>query len=587
MSHVVRLTAALALLLLLVSPLSAIADDSPQNALVEVTIDDIGEAPAGLRALDLLVTVERVVAGNVPGTSLIVRVPDGERAPGLELGERVRLALAPGNDGSFRIRRIEREGGPGGGADEAGQAVTVAIEPPPLALRTGEAVAFHAVFSGPARSARWETEAGAFAFSEAACAADTFCAHHVFTRPGTYQVKVTATGAQGQSAEATRTVVVEGDEVRLKGRESLLQSVLSAPLGAAGKLQSDVWLHNAGDAPVLVRATFVPRGLPTRGGSQAVREVTVSPGTSVFLPDVLGGLFGEGDQQGSLSLAYLLPLDQGEAAPQVFAYSRSAAEPLDPEEASRFGQLIPEEPEATWSAAERIVTGILEGNGYVGTVAAVNLEGVGGQVTVTLEDADGDPVGRPGVLTLAPRTLRMQPLSRLFPDVVGRRGPFTARFASNGIRFTASTTLLEVESEDQVFLPAAPVTAGAEGDLFVPRVVRGRGQLDTFQTSRLTAFNPADQGRLLTLEFWERGQDNTEPRTAYRFLEPGRSLIVGDVLRDLFGVDEGIGALRVNWSGAAGPAPRLVSTISTGAAGSGGQLGALGSPRSPAPASGR
>jgi len=569
MSHAVRHAATLALLLFLLTPATGFAAEA---ALVEATIDAIEAAPTGVPATDHLVTVERVLEGSVPGTSLIVRVPREERSPELQAGARVRLALVPGSDGSFRLRRIERLGQVPV-AEPAGQEVpvTVGIAPPFLALRTGEAVLFQAGFGGPARSARWEIGTEALAFSDAPCADDTFCAHHVFTRPGTYRIKVTASGPEGQTAESSRTVLVEGDEVRLTGRESLLQNVLSAP----GGVQSDLRLHNAGEVPVLVRATFVPRG-----GSSGVREVTISPGTSVLLPDVVEGLFGQTDQQGSLSLSYLLPLSKSDSSPLVFAYSRSAVASADPAGGS-FGQLIPEEPESGWSAAERIAVGLLEGNGFVSTLSAVNLEGVRGQVTVTLQDGEGEPVGEPAVLTLGPRSPRFQPLSRMFPAAVGRRGPFTAHFRSNGIRFTASTTLLEIESQDQTFIPAAPVDAvevaqGTAGDLFFPRVVRGPGLFDTFQTSRLAAFNPATQGRLLTLEFWERGHDNLAPRTAYRYVEPGQSLLVKDVLQDLFGVDAGIGALHVSWSGPAGPAPRVLSlTVAGTAGGQGKRFGTL------------
>ena len=575
MSHAVRLAAKLALLLLLISPVPGFSTQATQAALVEVTIDAIETAPAGAPATDHLVTVEQVLQGSVPGTSLIVRVPREERAPELRTGERVRLSLIPGNDGSFRIRRVERAGQEPAAVGRTDQdlPVTVALTLPFQTLQTGEAVPFQAGFTGPARSARGEIGAGALAFSDGPCAAETFCAHHIFTRPGTYRIRVTATGLQGQIAETTRTVFVEGDEVRLTGRESLLQNVLSAPGGA----QSDLRLYNAGEVPVLVRATFVPRG-----ASAGVREVTVSPGTSVFLPDVVAGLFGQRDQQGSLSLYYLLSLPDSDARPLVFAYSRSAADSADPAGAS-FGQHIPEEPESGWSAAERIAPGILEGNGFVSTLSAVNLEGVRGQVTVSLRDEDGELVGEPAVLTLGPRNLRLQAVSRMFPAVVGRRGPFTAHFTSNGISFTASTTLLEIESQDQIFIPAAPVDAGSPekaggtaatttGDLFFPRVVRGPGPFDTFQTSRLTAFNPTDQGRLLTVEFWERGHDNLAPRTAYRYVEPGRSLLVNDILLDLFGVEAGIGALRITWSGPAGPAPRVLSVMASGTAGTAGGL---------------
>lgn len=222
--------------------------------------------------------------------------------------------------------------------------------------------------------------------------------------------------------------------------------------------------------------------------------------------------------------------------------------------------------EAGWMAAEKIVTGIYEGNGFVSTLAALNLQETGGNVTVFLRDAEGELVGSPVPVLFGSRSLRLLPLSRMFPEVVSRRGPFTIELVSNDIFFAASTILLEIESKDRIFIPATPVDSGtaAAGEMFFPRVVHMRGPFDTALNSRLVAFNPAGEGRLLTLEFWERGQDNMAPRTAYRYVEAGRSLRVDDILPDLFGVDDGIGALRVTWSGPAGPAPRIVTLMFSG-----------------------
>jgi hypothetical protein len=374
MSHSCRTSTALTLLLLLTT--SASAQTLPAAALLEgaavaeVVVEDVGSAPADLPAVDHLVTVERVLQGSVPGTSLIVRVPLGQR-PVLRAGERAVLSLTPARDGSFRLLRLMAES-PGG-----------TIE-----------------------------------------AADT-------------------------------------------------------PLGSE---------------------SFDP-------------------------------FAGEG------------------------------------------------EPESGWSAAEKIVTGIFEGNGFVSTLAALNLEDVAGKATVLLKDADGELVGDPAVLFFGPRALRVQPLSRMFPEVVSHRGPFTVELVSNGILFAASAILLEIESEDQIFIPASPMEtdgAASSGEMFFPRVVHGHGPFDTLLTSRLVAFNPAAEGRLLTFELWERGQDNTAPRTAYRYVEPGRSLRVDDVLLDLFGLEDRIGALRVVWSGPAGPAPRIVSLMFSGTdGGQGKRFGAL------------
>ena len=375
MSHPCRPSTALVLLLLLLIAAPGHAIPSGASAVAEVVVEDVESAPAGVPAVDHLVQVERVLEGSVPGTSLIVRVPVAQGAPGLQLGEHAVLSLAPSHDGSFRLLGVERGGSSGAAAEPA------------------------------------------------SLAQDPF-----------------------------------------------------------------------------------------------------EPATASF-----GTLTGR--------------VDDG------------------------------------WMAAEKIVTGIFEGNGFVGTLAALNHQDIDGRVTVLLRDAEGEPVGSPVSLHFPPRGLRLLPLSRMFPDVVSRRGPFTVELVSSDIFFSASTVLLEIDSRDQIFIPATPMDAGGTatgGEMFFPRVVHTHGLFDTSLASRLVAFNPAGEGRLLTLEFWERGQDNTAPRTAYRYVEPGRSLRVDDVLPDLFGVEDGIGALRVTWSGPAGPSPRIVTLMFSGAAnGQGKRFGTL------------
>lgn len=435
-----RLTFPLALLsLLIATPGRAEGPASSQppatvETTAEVTVASVERAPTPRPATDYLVTVERLLRGSIPGTSLIVRVP-GQGVRGLQAGTRAVLSLAPAEDGSFRLLRAQAPRDENAGRPPLSP-VTVAITSPGEIVASGGQIELRAAFTGPARSAIWEISPGTFLDSAAPCAPQTFCARHVFPRPGAYQIKVTILGEQGQTSQTLHTLLVE---------------------------------------------------------------------------NVSGG-----------------------------------------------------------SADEKVVTGLFEGNGFVSSLAAINLDGSAGRISIALKDFDGALVGSPAVVAVDRHSLLVQPISRLFPQVVGRRGPFSAHFTSDGALFTASATLLDVETDDRIFLPAFPVRTGdteaAAGELFLPRVVRG-SVAGTFQTSQLTAYNPAagpGQGRLLTLELWERGQDNLHPRTAYRFVDPGRTLLVDDILLDLFGLEEGIGALRVSWSGAEGPAPRLVGLTFAG-----------------------
>lgn len=113
--------------------------------------------------------------------------------------------------------------------------------------------------------------------------------------------------------------------------------------------------------------------------------------------------------------------------------------------------------------------------------------------------------------------------------------------------------------------------------LLIPRVSRGPGAFNTFQFSRLVAANPSAQPRELLCQLWLRGQDGrTSNRIVTLTVPPQGSVFVEDVLHDLFGLSEGLGALRITWNGAEGPAPRVLSfAVSTASGGAGARFAAL------------
>lgn len=88
-----------------------LADQAGVIAQVEITA--VGPGPAGeVPATDYLAEISEVVKGDVPGSTIVVRVPGGERADGLSLkvwgapefavGERALLFLEAGADGVYR-----------------------------------------------------------------------------------------------------------------------------------------------------------------------------------------------------------------------------------------------------------------------------------------------------------------------------------------------------------------------------------------------------------------------------------------------------------------------------------------------------
>ena len=423
----------------------------------------------------------------------------------------------------------------------------------PLPWTVGQVIEFRGAFTGPAVGARWSFGSGGFALPEGPCSATEFCGSYIFRGAGTFEVSVEIEGDFGQAATAaTQLEITEGDTELVEER-SLIKSVIFGPRGNTGTFETNLWVHNDSTHSSLVEVAFLPRGVG--GPGRVIRSVIVGAGETFFAENLLDTIFEVDSGQGSIELSYYTPLGAGEARGQIRAISRSFVE-LDA--GGSFGQFVGEDVGSSWSATPKTAIGILEGEDFISTLLAANLDDRSGRVTLELFDATGDPVGDPVALGLGPNTMRFRPTREMFPEVANRQGPFTARFSSNGIRFAASATLLEADSEDQIFLSAkdedsSPVV------FYVPRVVRAAGQFDVFLTSWLVAVNESTSPTDLSVELWLRGQANTEPLTARRTVSPGETLVIRDVFSELYHLEDGTGALRVTWDNDQGQAPKLLS----------------------------
>lgn len=465
--------------------------------------------------------------------------------------------LSPSTQYSYQVgafnSRGERKSGVVAVTTAAVTPVSVAIAPPAAGATTGVAIAFVANFTGPVRSARWSFGGNAFGISGEPCGASQVCGQHIFRQPGTTTVTVTAVGDLGQTATASRSLVVAGAPQSLNQARSAIQSVIFGPRGDTGTFESNCWFHNASESAALVEVSYLPRGAsPT---APEAHEFTIGSRQSVLLENIVASVFGEQNSQGALLLRHHAALGSA-GAPDVRTICRSFVT-LTGSEAS-FGLFVPENGEGGWTAAPKVVTGLIQDATMGANVQALNVDATGGTVFVEILDAAGAPLGPPAALALGVNTMRSRPLVQLFPSVATRTGPFTARFTSSGIRFVASATLLESSSEDQIYIDAT--TEGSfPNPAFIPRVSRAQSQFNAFLVTQLLVKNEAAVPTHLSIELWRRGQANLSPPTVTREVPAGALLVVEDVIRDLFGLNEGVGALRITATNSENKAPRIQS----------------------------
>ena len=447
------------------------------------------------------------------------------------------------------------------GKGESSKVSTTVVVPPPTpvstaiqavgALQVGQEVIFRATFSGPVESARWSFGGDAMGFNEKICAPSTFCRTQLFLDPGAATATVTVVGDFGQTAVATVPFTVADAPVTPVESDAFIQSVILGPRGNTGTFKTDLWLHNEGPA-AQVDLTFVPRGLSVT--PLGPKTLTLADGESIYLQNALASLFNLTSGQGALQVRARTV--SGE--PGVTAFSRSYVE-LPNKADGTFGQFVPGQADETWTADEKLVSGVQEGGGWLGSILAANVDSASGRVDMQLFDASGVEVTPARSFDLAPQTVRSQTIAQLFPGSAGRPGPFTLRFQSNGIRFLASSTLLETGSEDQIFLPALESAESAAAEFLIPRVAKGPGRFDVTLESQVAVLNNAGVPTSLTFQLLERGQDNTAPRTAVRTVPANGVLFLADAIADLFNLTESTGALRVRWNNTQGIAPRVLS----------------------------
>ncbi|HLI57044.1 MAG TPA: hypothetical protein VKY26_08415, partial [Actinomycetota bacterium] len=92
---------------------------------------------------------------------------------------------------------------------------------------------------------------------------------------------------------------------------------------------SDLYINNPSTNPITVQLEFRKRGLPETNPPQASK--TIAPGATLYIPDVLGGLFNRANVAGFVSLT----VTQGDSSPLITSYNTTTGA-----DGKQFGQTI-------------------------------------------------------------------------------------------------------------------------------------------------------------------------------------------------------------------------------------------------------
>jgi PKD repeat protein len=182
---------------------------------------------------------------------------------------------------------------------------------------TGKAVTFTATATDAA-TYQWN-------FGDGGTAA-TPSASHAFAQPGSYLVSLTVTKGSA-TATKSRRLIITGSAPPPPSKSVVLPWI--AQTRGALVQSSDLYVHNPSANPMSVTLAFRKRGLPDTNPPQASK--TIAPGATVYVPDVLGGLFNRENVAGFVALT----VDQGDMAPVITSYNTTFQA-----DGKQFGQTI-------------------------------------------------------------------------------------------------------------------------------------------------------------------------------------------------------------------------------------------------------
>lgn len=301
--------------------------------------------------------------------------------------------------------------------------------------------------------------------------------------------------------------------------------------------RTDVELSNASTSPRAVLAYFWPRGLDNL--SAEATTIGLAPGENRFLADVVSTLFGRTEAAGAITF------DSDGSA--VLATSRTYT--LDAS-AGSYGQGIaaPLRSSTIYPGHSVGLAGLLSGSEFRTNIGVVNISDYPCQSYVDFFDSRGSPLGH-ATFDLPPRSpaqFSMGSLTAIPPE----GGALRAEVHVDGLgcASTAYASVVDNRTGDPVFVPAVVAAGDAplDGDLIVPVVAHAEGMNGSIWRSDLYIGNDGPSRIQVQVAL---SQPSGPPVFDPPFwIESGESLEIPDVLLSRFGLDSGIGALRVSSS---------------------------------------
>lgn len=394
----------------------------------------------------------------------------------------------------------------------------------------GEAVAFTDRSSGAPTQWLWEFGDGVTSTERNP--------RHEWAVAGTWTVRLTASNG-GSSSIAMRDIVVGAN-----APHRTLVSVAAQTDGVGGTAwRTELSLFNAGDEAATVTMLF----LPSAGGAYASRALFLPARESITYESALRDLFAIESGAGAIAIETTAIV----AAPDIRITSRT----FTGSARGTYGQSVPDVATDALPAALHL-TGLKSSAAFRSNVGIVNRASRSVIAALTLYTMSGGEIAT-RTLTLDATSFQQQPLTALFPEIVGQTHEVLSMRIVSEIAGAVSVygSVVDNATQDPVYLQGAAAPSGSE--MLVPVVGRAEGANGTFWRSDVALFNPTSSRMTIAITY--RGQSKPV------VLDPHDTRLVADVV-GYFGAAAGSGSLRVSWTTPAGPvvSSRTYTSVATG-----------------------
>lgn len=323
--------------------------------------------------------------------------------------------------------------------------------------------------------------------------------------------------------------------------------------GIGALWQSDVRITNTASEVIRYAINFTPSSVDgTQEGKTT--ELEIGPGQTTALDDIVKRWYGQGSLgDGSNGTLEIRPLDfAGKIGSNAISFvtvasSRSYAKTAN----GTLGQFVPAIPFVSFigramadnQPASLSIQQIVQNSAYRTNLGLVEGSGKEATVQITVFNAAGAEV------TSFTRTLKPFEHQQLNSFLAARGialddGRVEVKVLSATGKVMSYASVVDAVTSDPLLVPAVQTSQISASKFVLPGVADFNNGVSSWRTD-MRIFNASPAATTATLTFYRENDSSAIPRTIDRRIGAGEILVVNDVVRQLFGMENTGGAVHV------------------------------------------